>query len=154
MDARIPYYNDPLFRQRIMGMTAPTTQLGPTSPFAATQNAVASRLFSNRNMQYGNALNLAQADAQRQAAQFNQAQKWNLFGNQTNRAANEIGAQEQLAYGQRQINAERNAAKKSKRRGLFGTALGTLGGAAGTFLGGPVGGMVGYGVGNTIGGSL
>lgn len=147
----MPYYNDPLFREKIRALRTPGQTF--SGPFASTQNAVASRLANQANTDTGVTLSSAAADAGYGNANFKNSMAWNqLFGN-VGRAAKQIQAEEQIAYQRRMEELARKAAKKKRKRGLVGGALGAIGGAAGLALsaGNPMGGMAGMQAGNMIG---
>lgn len=125
--ARMPYYSDPVFLQKLQTMRTPGASF--TSPFASTQTAVANRLAGRATSRLNTQFAGAKADA---------GYRKSLFNNN-------------LAYQKYLQDAQRKQEQRSRRKGLFGSALGVLGGVAGTMLGGPAGGMIGSQIGQTTG---
>ena len=153
--ARTPYYSDPAFRERIQALNQPMqTMTGPTSPFAATQNAVAQRLAGNRGTQVNNQFSLAGANALRSDSIFQNNMKWGNYNANVARAGREITTQEALTNQRNAAREAQKAARKSGRRAMFGGALGAVGGAAGTLFGGPIGGAAGQTAGQSLGGAF
>lgn len=150
--ARMPFYSDPVFLQKAQNLGSYSPVSG--GPFTATRNAVAASLGANRNAALGNNLGLAQANAGRQQALFNNNLAWQTWQGRVGRAATDIRAQEQLAYQRRLEEARRQAEKKAKKRGMVGSALGAIGGGLGLFFSGgnPMGGAAGMQAGNSLGG--
>jgi hypothetical protein len=150
--ARIPYYQDPVFIQK----AAQRLPMGQTfaSPFSATTRNVSAALEARRNQAWSNQMGMANAEAGRRQAQIGYGQAWQGWQGNVNRSARNIQAQEQLAYQRRLEEMQRSAAKKARRRGMLGSAIGAIGTIGGGILGGPVGAAVGGSLGNMAGSSF
>ncbi len=153
--ARMPYYQDPVFLQK----AAQRLPMGQTfsSPFSATQRNVSAALESRRNQALSNQMGTAGAEAARRQAQIGYGQAWQGWQGNVQRSARNIQAQEQMAYQRRLEEMRRAAAKKARRRGMIGGAIGALGTVGGAVLGNMIapgiGGVVGSQLGGAIGGS-
>lgn len=147
--AKSPFYQDPAFLERAKALGRLPQSFG--GPFVSTRNAVASRLTGQRYTDLGTQMTGAGAEAGMRQSLFNQGQDWTKWGGQFGRAANQVAFQEQMEWKRRMEEEARKAAKKRKRRGIAGAAIGALGGAAGAFLGGPMGAMAGQQLGSSAG---
>lgn len=122
----------------MQGLGTPQQTFG--GPFAHTRNAIARRYQGQTGQQVQNTLGQQGAELRQNQAQFGNQQAWATWGGKLSRAAQDIQAREAINQQNLLAYNQRKQAKKSARRGLFGSAVGTLGGVAGTFLGGQLGG--------------
>jgi hypothetical protein len=148
------YYSDPNFVAKLQAQRAPGQTFG--GPFAATRNAVAQRMQGQSNQARQNTLAGQGADVRYNQAQFDTGQRWAGWNNRLTRASNDLTARRQINYQRQMAYEAQKAARKSRRRGLVGSALGSVASIGGAVLGNMalpgVGGMIGSQIGGQIGG--